>query len=146
MASFDTSEACYTEAGRRIAEANATGATELNLAAYLGHLTHVPPELAELRGLRKLRLGPNPIISIAPLAHLTELEELDLCRTNVTDISPLAGLTRLRFLVLKMTKVVDFTPLAGLSGLEILELSETPLPHTARRGRSPAWGQDQTSV
>jgi Leucine-rich repeat (LRR) protein len=106
-------EEAYEEALRRIREAEATGAVELDLSGRkweagawkfteLETLNRLPPELANLTSLQSLDLSGCGHLSgdLSPLAGLSSLHSLNLswCRQLRDDMSPLARLTSLQSL------------------------------------------------
>lgn len=142
---FDTAEKAYAEAERRIAAAQASHATELDVELrYLSLIPRVadrphcpadplarpyasgrPRPMAGLTALQHLALDGTRVADLAPLAGLTALQSLSLDRTPVADLAPLAGLTALQTLSLDRTRVADLAPLAGLTALENLSLDHT---------------------
>ena len=117
-----TSDA-YTEARRRVAEAKATGNTELELSIW--GLATIPPELSALATLRSLYLMGTEVNDIAPVSTLTALKRLNIEGTKVTDLSPLRTLTSLQQLYLMDTRVSNLAPLASLTALEDLDLDSS---------------------
>lgn len=91
------------------------------------HLTYIPEEIAQLKNLKKLHLGPSgtspwTISDIGVLAALTVLEELNLNHNQISDISTLQNLVHLKSLHLSLNQINDIMPLAKLVGLEKLQL------------------------
>ena len=134
------------EALRRIEEAKATGAEELDLRDL--NIPDGPPEalvrlhclksfapsrtiqdlesLAKLSGLQSLSLSYcKQVTDLGPLEQLSGLQSLDLsgCK-QVTDLGSLAKLSGLQSLSLSdCEQVTDLGPLEMLSGLQSLSLS-----------------------
>ncbi len=79
----------HAEAERRIAEAKARGATELDLSD-LHALTVLPPDISTFTALRTLSLTGTQVTDIAPLQNLSALQILDLSGTKVKDLRPVA--------------------------------------------------------
>lgn len=121
-------EKAYERAKERIAEAKAEGATELLFERDdLRALAALPPEIADLSGLRFLDLGETQVSDLTPLAGLSGLMALWLRPMPVSDLTPLIGLSGLQGLWLNNTSVSDLTPLSGLSELTDLWLNDTPV-------------------
>jgi esterase/lipase superfamily enzyme/Leucine-rich repeat (LRR) protein len=111
----------YTEALRRINEAEDTGATVLDLSDLDSR--RLPHELTLLTALQSLNLsGCKQLSDISPLAGLTALQSLNLsgCKQLSGDLSPLAGLTALQSLNLSECWHLggDLSPLAALTSLQ----------------------------
>ncbi len=104
----------YEEAQQRIAEAKASGATDLDLS-HLSRLTDLPPEISALTALQSLELHFTQIKDITPLQSLYTLRSLGLVGAPVKDISPLRDLSGLQSLNLSATQVVDLRPIAFLA-------------------------------
>ena len=112
------SDLAYAEAQRLIAEAKATGATQLDLDSDKTRaLIDLPPEIAGLTALTTLYLSNTQVADIAPLTGLTALTTLFLDDTQVADIAPLAGLTALTTLDLRRTRAIDLRPLSKVLSL-----------------------------
>ncbi|MCW1930878.1 leucine-rich repeat domain-containing protein [Pararhodobacter zhoushanensis] len=121
-------ERAYERAKERIAKAKAEGATRLSFESDdMRALAALPPEIAELAGLRFLDLDYTHVSDLTPLSGLTGLTELYLTGTPVGDLTPLSGLTGLTVLSLEDTPVSELTPLSGLTKLSALRLSGTPV-------------------
>ena len=119
-------EKAYERARELIAKAKAGGATRLSFESDdMRALAALPPEIAELAGLRILDLDKTQVSDLTPLSGLTGLTELRLNSTPVSDLTPLSGLTGLTVLGLDFTPVSDLTPLSGLTGLTVLHLNDT---------------------
>lgn len=149
------SDAAYETAKRLIAEAEASGATELSLNRKDTHaLDLLPPEISTLHQLASLslddtkvsdliplagltrltilRANSTPISDLAPLSAFTGLTSLSLVNTTrVSDLAPLAALTRLTEISLSGTRVSDLAPLAACTGLTNLWLAGTPISDLA---------------
>lgn len=74
------------------------------------HLTYIPEQIAQLKGLKRLHLGPSgtspwTIADIGVLSALQELEELNLSNNQIIDISPLKGLVNLTSLNLALNEI-----------------------------------------
>src|SRR5688572_27352583 len=77
----------YEIALQRIEEAEASGATELDLS-NLG-LTELPPEIGNLTGLQSLALMSNQLSSLPPeFGNLTGLYELSLNDNQLSSLPP----------------------------------------------------------
>ncbi len=87
-----------------------------------GLITDASP-LSGLTGLKVLRLGGNPIHSLAPLAQLTQLEELDIHCVRARDWSSLSALAALRVLDLSENDIEHIEFLKKHPALEQLDLS-----------------------
>ncbi|MBK6696803.1 MAG: hypothetical protein IPG50_32125 [Myxococcales bacterium] len=107
----------------------------------LGHnaLLAVPPELARLPKLRRLRFWATAMTDLTLLGGLTPLEDLEVDYANVAMPISLARLTRLRRLAWHSTGTLELPgALTSLEKLEALDLSGcrlTSLP--AELGRLP---------
>jgi hypothetical protein len=109
-------ETAFAEARKKIADAKATGATELNLSNDPA-LTRLPEEITDLAALRVLHLHNTQVAGLAPLTGLANLQTLTLSSTQVADIAPLAGLTALTKLTLSGSHIADLRPLINLDKL-----------------------------
>ena len=99
---YNTPEAAYKEAQRRISEAKGnSGATELFLGEF--GLTAVPPEIAQLSNLQVLQINSNQLTAVPlEIAQLTNLTHLYLDHNQLTAVPPeLAQLTNLQELDLR---------------------------------------------
>jgi len=116
----------YKAAQAEIARAKATGEDRLRLdETAFRALQALPPEIAELDGLRQLDLDNTQIRDMSPLAGMQTLLVLYLDRTKVSDITPLAGMQSLQALYLNGTQVSDIAPVAGMQSLRELYLTGT---------------------
>lgn len=105
--------------------ANLTGLKILRLGGEGAFdLTDIGP-LSALVNLEELYINDVQLENIAPLRGLTSLAILDLRGTAVANLSSLQGMTVLSELYLSNTGVADLHPLATLSNLTVLELSGT---------------------
>ncbi|MCC5960407.1 MAG: hypothetical protein JJU08_13830 [Rhodobacteraceae bacterium] len=99
-------------------------------------LDRLPPELAELTGLRVIRLCGTQVSDLEPLQGLTGLLKLHFDHTQVSSLASLQGLTSLQTLVASNTQVSDLRPIAQLESLaatsDIMGLSFHSTPATQR--------------
>lgn len=131
---YDTSEAAYDEAVRRIKKAkpnwkhNLTGSKSLDLSGM--GLTSIPPDLTELIKLEELNISNNQLAEIPPeLAQLSNLQRLDLSKNRLTAVPPeLARLSKLTIFDLSSNQLTIVPPELGkLSNLFIFNLSKNQL-------------------
>ncbi|MGY6410735.1 MAG: leucine-rich repeat domain-containing protein, partial [Alkalilacustris sp.] len=86
-------DTAYAAARQEIAHARAKGAKELSFDHEpFRALDRLPPDIADLDGLKSLDLSNTRIHDLLPLAGLTGLQGLYLNHTAVQDLLPLAGL------------------------------------------------------
>lgn len=85
----------------------------------------LPPEIANLTGLKKLWLSQTQVSDLTPIRELTGLQALDLDQSRIIDFPPIREFTRLKVLSLSDTQVSDLTPTNGLTGFEALYLTRT---------------------
>ena len=71
--------------------------------------------IAELIGIKDLRLFENRIQDLTPLIGLTQLSVLDLSYNQIQDLTPLAGLNQLSWLALQGNPIRDLKPLANFT-------------------------------
>ena len=141
----------YKEAQHRIKKAKDDSAAELDLRRF--GLTGVPPEIGELRGLRKLNLDYNKLTTAPPeigqlmglrvlwlnenqvkeiipeICQLTELRELDLANNRLTAVpSEIVQLVRLTRLDINNNQLTVVPPeIVQLPALTRLLLSNNPI-------------------
>lgn len=90
-------------------------------------LKSIPPQIAQLRQLRVLRLDNTQISDITPIAKMTWLQGLYLTNTQITNFELLKGMVGLTTLWLDRTKITNLAPLAGISELQSLFLGKTKI-------------------
>jgi len=78
--------------------------------------------IAELDGLKEIRLHVPTAPSLEPLAGLMHLESLEVASSAISNLEPLSGLSSIKRLELTNDKIRDLSPLAGLTGLETLRV------------------------
>lgn len=123
---MDDADIAYEKAAQEIARVNVAVEQELRLTGgAFRALNRLPPELANLTGLRSLHLDFTQISDLTPLQNLKNLQRLELFKTKVSDLSPLKSLTNLETLGLNSTDVNDLSPLQGLKRLQEIVLSHT---------------------
>jgi Leucine-rich repeat (LRR) protein len=118
----------YELALQRIHEAEASGATDLDLTS-LG-LTEVPPEIANLGNLQQLRLGENQLTEVPrEIFSLTNLERLSAEDNLLTTLAPEIGnLIKLVSLTLNDNDLTSLPPEIGnLKLLYMLKLRDNQL-------------------
>lgn len=118
----DAAEKAYDEALRRIETARENRRNRLSLA-YLGDLTRIPPQIADLRQVTIIDLSWSKVTDLRPLAAMSWVHTVLMARSAVVDLTPLAKMQNLRALNLSRTMVSDLTPLSGLINLQHLILS-----------------------
>ena len=115
---------------------NLTGITNLTGLEYAYNLLYFSggeneitdvSALANLTGLRDLRLYANQISDITPLANLKNFERLVLYSNQISDITPLANLMYLMELRLSDNQISDITALTGLKNLRDLRLGNNQI-------------------
>lgn len=122
----EEAKAAYTEALRRIEEAERTNATELKL--FKLPLTELPPEIGRLTQLKNLRVGyiiAKPRITNLPpeIVQLTNLEWLDLSQNNLSGLpSGIGQLTSLRTLDLSQNRLSRLPDEIGRFGIRIFSI------------------------
>ncbi|MEO0624355.1 MAG: hypothetical protein AAFU49_08115 [Pseudomonadota bacterium] len=136
----------YELARERIAEAKASGASELSLDSLVtsdvvprlfrgdprfASLTTLPPEIADLSELRSLTLYHSEVSDLSPIAGLSSLRWLVLANSEISDLSPLVGLTSLVNVYFIGTPACEAEP-------ELKEISEIE-DDTKRTERLKAW-------
>jgi hypothetical protein len=122
----------YKEAQRLIAEAKASGATELDFSTPKTRaLTALPPELSNLTALTTLNLMDTQVTDLSPVTPLTALATLILHGTRVTDLSPITNIAALTELYLSRTEVTDLTPLTHVTALTKLYFGSTKVTDLA---------------
>src|SRR5437867_3020805 len=95
-----TPEQAFLVAEQRIADAAASGATELKLSGgsdevALSSLTALPPTIGDLPTVRKVLLGDTKVSDLRLLARMSGLEQLQIFRTPVEELGPLVDLKSL---------------------------------------------------
>src|SRR5580704_11588191 len=91
----ETRTAGYRAVAKQLGELLAEDKVELNLTWY-STLFRFPPEIGNLKRLRKLNCEGSPIQDLSPIANLVGLEELNLNGTKVTDLGPLSNMQRMQ--------------------------------------------------
>jgi hypothetical protein len=116
----------YEAAQRLIAKTIREGGTEISFhdEAFRA-LTHIPPEIADIKWLTSFKLDRTKVSDLSPIRNLTELQSLRLTGTKVSDLSPIRDLTGLRTLWLNQTGVSNLSPIRDLTGLLSLRLTGT---------------------
>lgn len=97
---------------------------DLSSPAVAKQITSFEP-LAELTGLRSLKLAHTSIVDLWPLRNLARLENLDLSNTSITQLDALKYLSSLQQLNLSNTAVEDLSPISNLVQLQQLNISGT---------------------
>jgi hypothetical protein len=140
----DAARAAYVAAQRLIKEAVRERGTRISFhREKFRELTHIPPEIADIKGLRKLDLDRTKVSDLAPIRGLTELESLYLKGTKVSDLSPIHEMTTLESLYLEATEVSDLAPILNLTGLHRLSLNQTRVSDLFPiHGLTVLWGLD----
>lgn len=111
----------YNQAQYTIKQVIANGSDSLTLSDSF--LSNLPPEVADIRGIKSLDLTATNISDVSSISTLTSLEHLSLAITPVSDIKAIENLTNLKRLDLHLTQVNDLTPLSRLVNLEFLDLA-----------------------
>ena len=102
----------YRAVAKRLREPLAEASKELALNFYLT-LFRLPPEIGNLRQLKKLTCEGSPVQDLSPIASLVGLEDLNLNDTRVDDLGPLAGMEKMQ-------------EAAVLNCSQVLELADYP--------------------
>ncbi|MBN2175287.1 MAG: hypothetical protein JW731_14225 [Bacteroidales bacterium] len=69
----------------------------------------------------------NQIRSLDPLAELSGLRSIRLVGTQITDLSPLGTLKYIKSLTIQQSPLTNLEPISGLSSLETINLENTPI-------------------
>jgi internalin A len=129
----DTTQTPYEIALQRIEEAEADGATSLDLSS-LG-LTELPPEIGNLTNLQHLFLNFNQLMSLpSEIGNLSNLQSLNLENNKLTSLSPEIGnLSNLYALFLEENQLQSLPPEIGnLSSLQSFHLNGNALSDLPR--------------
>ncbi len=132
MSEQSPAEKAYAAATAAIEQALIDGATRLDLTgAEYSALEQIPDSIADIKGLRVLKIPDTQVGSLGPIANIKSLAYLDADKTKITDIGPLTHLTKLTVLDLSDTPVADFAPIARLQNLTHLYAAQTSIDSLA---------------
>ncbi|MFA6118884.1 MAG: leucine-rich repeat domain-containing protein [Parachlamydiales bacterium] len=110
---------------------NSISILSISRTVFFDHgLTELPPEIGQLKNLKKLLLDENELITLPPeIGRLKKLQRLSVCENRLTALPPEIGqLKNLKLLSLTKNKLITLPPeMDQLKKLQRLRVPNNPL-------------------